>query len=322
MDEQFHRRRQGPPEYYLGRPSSSWIEATSGRTHHRHAGASEALHPATPVALVTGGGRGFGRVLAQSLADNGIAVGLVARSVDELAESVRIVEESGGVAASAVADVTDERATTDAIRELRARLGPVDLLVNNAGISGPYGPAWEADPIEWWRTVEVNLLGTFSVARLALAEMVPRGRGRIVNITSNAGVFRWPTVSAYSVAKAAVVKFTENLAHETCRHGISVFSVDPGVLPIGYSETASAAGEPQNPYEARVSAWIRRQLDEGGGADPARAAELVVRLASGRYDRLSGRQLSVHDDIDKIKERIDEVRDRDLYVLALRRLAA
>ena len=239
-----------------------------------------------------------------------------------MAETVELIETSGGVAAAAAADVTDERATTKAISHLRAGLGPVDLLVNNAGISGPCGPAWDVDLDEWWRTVEVNLFGTVNVARLALAEMVPRRRGRIVNITSNAGVFRWPTVSAYSVAKAGVVKFTENLAHEARPHGISVFSVDPGVLPIGFSATVSAAGVTQNPYEARVAAWINRVLDEGRGADPARAAELVVRLASGRYDQLSGRQLSVHDDVDEIRRRIDEVRARDLYVLALQRLAA
>jgi NADP-dependent 3-hydroxy acid dehydrogenase YdfG len=134
--------------------------------------------------LVTGGGRGFGRVVARSLADNGVAVGLVARSGDELGETVELIEASGGVAACAAADVTDERASTKAIGQLRARLGPVDLLVKNAGISGPYGPAWDVDLDDWWRTVEVNLFGTVNVARLALAEMLPRGRGRIVNIAS------------------------------------------------------------------------------------------------------------------------------------------
>jgi NAD(P)-dependent dehydrogenase (short-subunit alcohol dehydrogenase family) len=277
--------------------------------------------PHASVALVTGGGRGVGRLLAQSLASTGAAVGLVARSGDELADTARLIEATGGVAASAEADVGDAAATGEAISQLRERLGPIDLLVNNAGVSGPHGPAWEVDPDRWWRTVEVNLRGTFNCAGIVLPEMAARGRGRIVNITSHAGVFRWPTVSAYSVAKAAVVKFTENLAYETRRYGVSVFGVHPGLLPIGLSSEAALSGEPENLYEARVWAWLRRQLDEGRGSDPARAADLVVRLASGRYDALAGRQLSVDDDLDELLARIDEVRDRDLYVLGLQRLA-
>jgi NAD(P)-dependent dehydrogenase (short-subunit alcohol dehydrogenase family) len=277
--------------------------------------------PHASVALVTGGGRGVGRLVARSLAASDAAVGLVARSAGELAETAGLIGEAGHVAAWAVADVGDAAATGDAISRLRDQLGPIDLLVNNAGVSGPHGPAWEVDPDRWWRTVDVNLRGTFNCAGLVLPEIVARGRGRIVNVTSPAGVFRWPTVSAYSVSKAAVVKFTENLAYETRPYGVSVFGVHPGLLPIGLSSEAALTGVPANAYEARVWAWLRRQLDEGRGADPARAADLVVRLASGRYDELTGRQLSVDDDLDELVARIDEVRDGDLYVLGLQRLA-
>jgi NAD(P)-dependent dehydrogenase (short-subunit alcohol dehydrogenase family) len=158
--------------------------------------------------------------------------------------------------------------------------------------------------------------------QLVLPEMVGRRRGRIVNLSSHAGVFRWPLVSAYSVSKAAVVKFTENLAHETHRHGISVFSVHPGLLPIGLAEMALANSSPPDSHEARVFAWIRQEIAEGRGADPARAVELIVDLASGRYDKLSGRQLSVHDDIDAVLARIDDVRDTELYLLGVRTLPA
>jgi NAD(P)-dependent dehydrogenase (short-subunit alcohol dehydrogenase family) len=316
-----HHRRIGEPGFDPARSGSLRLAATPRPWRGRQRVAVDGqAGPHASVALVTGGGRGVGRLLARSLAGTGAAVGLVARSGDELAETVRMIEAAGGVAASAVADVGDAAATGDAISHLRHRLGPIEPLVNNAGVSGPSGPAWEVDPDRWWRTVDVNLRGTFNCAGLVLPEMVARGRGRIVNITSHAGVFRWPTVSAYSVSKAAVVKFTENLAYETRAYGISVFGVHPGLLPIGLSESALAVA-PENAHEARVSAWIRRQLDEGRGADPGRAADLVVRLASGRYDELAGRQLSVDDDLDEVLARIDEVRDRDLYVLGLQRLA-
>ncbi len=203
---------------------------------------------------------------------------------------------------------------------MREQLGPVDLLVNNAGIVGPVGPAWEVDGDDWWRTMEVNVRGTMLTTQLVLPDMVTRRHGRIVNLSSHAGVFRWPLVSAYSVSKAAVVKFTENLALETSRHNVAVFSVHPGLLPVGMGEQAFVDGSPPDSDEAHVYAWVRREIDEGRGADPERAVELIVKLASGRYDELSGRQLSVHDDIDAVLDEIDEVRDHELYVLGLQKL--
>jgi NADP-dependent 3-hydroxy acid dehydrogenase YdfG len=113
-----------------------------------------------------------------------------------------LIETAGGVAASATADLSDDGAVAQAITKLRHELGPVDLLVNNAGIVDPVGPTWEIEPDRWWRTMEVNLRGTLLCTQLVLPEMVHRRRGRIVNISSHAGVFRWPLVSAYSVSKA------------------------------------------------------------------------------------------------------------------------
>ncbi|MDP8971083.1 MAG: SDR family oxidoreductase [Actinomycetota bacterium] len=273
------------------------------------------------VALVTGGGRGIGRVLAQALAGAGAAVGLIARSSDQLAESVNLIEAAGGAAAAATADVSDERATAAAFASLRHQLGPVDFLVNNAGISGPVGSAWDVDPDLWWRTVEVNLRSVFLCTRLVLPDMLTRRRGRIVNITSHAGVFRWPQASAYAVSKAAVVKLTENLAFETRRSGIRVFSVHPGLVPIGLSEEALAGNAPDHTPEGHLHAWIRQELAEGRGADPAWAGELAVRLATGEADELSGCHVSVHDDLDAMLARIDQVRRQDLYVLRLHGLS-
>jgi NAD(P)-dependent dehydrogenase (short-subunit alcohol dehydrogenase family) len=272
------------------------------------------------VALVTGGGRGLGRVIAQALAGAGAAVGVLGRSSGDLAETVRLIEAEGGVAAAACADVTDERATTQTVGDLRRRLGPVDVLVNNAGICGPIGPLWTVQPDDWWRTVEINLRGVYTCTRLVLPDMLARRRGRIVNLTSNAGVFRWPGVSAYAVAKGAVVKLTENLAAEVRREGVSVFSFHPGIQPIGLTEAALAADTPADSPERRVADWLRCELAEGRGAEPHRAAQLVVQLAAGRGDSLSGRHISVHDDLDLLLERADEIRRDDLCTLRLREL--
>jgi NAD(P)-dependent dehydrogenase (short-subunit alcohol dehydrogenase family) len=269
------------------------------------------------VSVITGGGRGIGRVLARALADAGAAVGLIARSADELAETVRLVSEAGGTAAAACADVTDRHAVVEAIDALRRQFGPVDLLVNNAGVSGPFGDAWHVDVEDWWRAVEINLRGVFLCSRAVLPAMTARGAGRIVNITSEAGVFRWPQVSAYSVSKAAVIKFTENLAAEAGGHGVRAFSVHPGLTPVGLSERALAGAAPPGSAEARIYAWVRGELRAGRGIEPALVARLVTRLARGDADRLSGCHLSVQDDMDAILACGPGIRDR--YQLRLAR---
>ena len=270
------------------------------------------------VALVSGGGRGVGRLLGARLAGAGAAVGLIARSADELAATVGEIHRAGGIAAATVADVTDQRATAAAVTELRRRLGAVDILVNNAGVSGPVGPLSEAPAAEWWRAIEVNLGGAFVLTQLALAHMIPAGRGRIINITSYAGVYRWPLLSAYAASKAALVKLTETLAEETRPHGVSVFSVDPGLLPIGLGEAALRAGANLQTPEGRVHRWIRDQLAAGRGADPEEAARLILALASGCADRLSGRHLCVTDDLEALLSRIGQIERDDLHTLRLR----
>jgi NAD(P)-dependent dehydrogenase (short-subunit alcohol dehydrogenase family) len=267
------------------------------------------------VALVTGGGRGIGRLLGRALASAGAAVGLIARSADELAESVRLITEAGGRSASAPADTSDPAAVEHAVGVLQDRLGPVSLLVNNAGIAGPAGCAWDIPAGSWWRTIEVNLGSTFLCTRFVLPGMAARGEGRIVNVTSKAGVLRWPQMSAYAVSKAAVIKLTENLAAETSGSGVGVFSVDPGLLPIGLSAAAVACTATPGTPEARRDAWIRQQLAAGHGAEPASAARLIVRIAAGDADELSGCHLSVDDDLDIMRARARHARGGDLYRL-------
>jgi NAD(P)-dependent dehydrogenase (short-subunit alcohol dehydrogenase family) len=269
------------------------------------------------VALITGGGRGIGRVLALALAGAGASVGLIARSPHQLAESAQLIEAAGGVAVAASADVSDPEATATAVAKLRHELGPVDLLVNNAGVGGPVGPAWDVQEEDWWRTVEVNLRSVALCSRLVLPSMVDRRAGRIVNLASQAGVFRWPLASAYSVSKAAIVKFTENLSYETRRYGISVFSVHPGLVSIGLTEMALTGTVPANSLEGRMGEWARQELAAGRGAQPHQIAELLLRIATGEVDQLSGRHLSVHDDLDTLLSRTEDVLSDDLYVLRL-----
>jgi NAD(P)-dependent dehydrogenase (short-subunit alcohol dehydrogenase family) len=287
----------------------------------RRALSAQAANLSGSVAVVTGGGRGIGRLVAEALAEAGAAVAVTARSEDQLAETVASITGSRGVAIALPGDVSDPGSVTEAVHEVERRLGPVDLLINNAGISGPLGPTWEVDAGDWWQTFAVNLQGTFLFTHAVLPGMVVRRAGRIVNVSSNAGAFRWPLASAYAVSKSAVIKFTENVARETKHLGVKVFAIHPGLLPIGMTETALDAPVPAESSAGRIAAWARQRIDEGHGSTPEAAVELVLLLAAGQADALSGCYLTVHDDLEAILTRAQEVRANDLYTLQLRRPA-
>jgi len=134
--------------------------------------------------------------------------------------------------------VTNQLGVAKAIAMVQAKLGTVTLLVNNAGVGGPIGPTWEVSATEWWRTMEVNLRGALLCVHAVLPAMVTHHNGRIVNIVSNAGVYRWPNGSGYAVSETAVIKFTKNLAVELRNEGVTLFAVHPGIVRTGLTELA------------------------------------------------------------------------------------
>jgi NAD(P)-dependent dehydrogenase (short-subunit alcohol dehydrogenase family) len=269
--------------------------------------------------VVTGASRGIGRVIAQHLAGAGAAVALFARSAEGLEETRKTIEQAGGRAWTAALDVTDLGAVEDGMGRVRQELGAVDLLVNNAGVAGPTAPISEVDPDEWWRTIEINLRGYFLFQRAVLPEMLARQGGRIVNIASNAGVHRWPWKSAYSVSKAAGIKLVENLAVEVRREGIAVFAFHPGLVTAGLTDQLFTGEIPApGSRDERIYAWFMKQIDAGEVSSADQVAEFVLALASGRYDALSGRYLTIDDDLEDLLARIDEVERSDLLMLRLR----
>ena len=174
----------------------------------------EGINLAGQVAIVTGGGRGIGKAIAMGLAKAGAYVAVIARSADQLAETVSQIRQIGSRAISITADVSDPRAVEGMVVEIEESLGPVDLLVNNAGLAGPIGPIWESDPDEWWRCLEVNLRGPMLCSRAVLPGMITRGRGRIVNVASGAGTLAIPYLGAYVTSKTALIRLTEIIALE------------------------------------------------------------------------------------------------------------
>jgi len=197
------------------------------------------------VAVVTGAGRGIGREVARRLARDGRTVVVTARSTDELAQTVALVEADGGSAVAVTADVSDP----DAVRrmaETAEALGDVDVLVNNAGVTGDATPFLEGDIDAWWRVVEIDLRGPALVAHALLPGMVARGRGWVVNVNSLGGAKELPGTSAYGVAKGALMRLTRFLATETAGTGVVVLDVSPGLVHTSMTDGAALfAGVPE-----------------------------------------------------------------------------
>jgi NAD(P)-dependent dehydrogenase (short-subunit alcohol dehydrogenase family) len=212
------------------------------------------------VAIVTGGGRGIGRAIAIGLASASASVGVVARSEDQITESAGQIAEVGGRAIAVPADVSDPEAVEQMVQEVERVLGPVDLLVNNAGLAGPIGPTWEADPDEWWRCMEVNLRGPMLCSRAVLPGMISRGVGRIVNVASGAGTFAIPYLGAYVTSKTALIRLTEILAAEAAEHGVKVFAIEPGTVRTDMAEYALGSEEGR-----RWMPWFRDNFEQGRG---------------------------------------------------------
>jgi len=252
----------------------------------------------TGVALVTGGARGIGRSIAAELAEAGMRVAISSRTTAQVEATAAELGVFG-----ATCDVSD-RAQVDAlVREVEGSLGPIDLLVNNAGVSGARAPAWEEDPDDWWRVLEINLLGAFLCSRAVLPGMVERGRGRIVNISSGAAYLPMGGVglgTSYGTSKAALSRFSELLATQAAEHGVAVFQISPGLVRSDMTAPVFPDNAPWTP--------------------PELAPRLVRVLASGRADALAGRYVHAeHDDVEELIRRADELRERDLNAIRLQR---
>jgi NAD(P)-dependent dehydrogenase (short-subunit alcohol dehydrogenase family) len=269
------------------------------------------------VAVVTGGGRGIGRAIARLLAAAGASVAVVARSTDQVAETVALIENAGGMALAKTADITHPNAVQSSFAEIERAFGPVDILVNNAGNLGPLGPFWEADPDQWWRTLETHLRGSTLCSRAVLPQMISRRHGRIINIASGAAYTAITYFSSYVAAKTALVRFSECLAAEVKPYGIAVFALEPGTVRTALSEHSLLSPEGQ-----KWLPWFRRIFDEGFVLPAEHIAERVLLLASGKADSLSGRFLPIADDLDDMMKSLAEVEKGNLYSLRMARLGS
>lgn len=263
-----------------------------------------------PVAMVTGAGRGIGRETAVTLARNGFAVGLVGRTRAHLETTAQLVAEAGGCSLVAVADVADQPSVHAAVTEIERRLSDIDVLVNNAGSMTAIGPVWEVDPQDWWVDVQTSLRGSFLCCREVIPGMIERQRGRIINLTSYVAVRPSPYLSGYAAAKAGVASLTEALATSLESHGVTAFSVSPAFTDTDLTKAARQSAE--------GARWLP-SFGQGRVVGADRSAALIAWLAGGGGDALTGRFLHTLDDGEQLVERIDEVRNLELYAPRIRR---
>jgi NAD(P)-dependent dehydrogenase (short-subunit alcohol dehydrogenase family) len=241
------------------------------------------------VAVITGGGRGIGANIARALAGDGWSVTVTGRSTSEIDA---VAEEVGGYALQM--DVSSRASVAKGF----AGIGPVDLLVANAGM-GDHAVTWEADPDDWWQTLVVNVLGVHLCCHAVIPSMLECGTGRIVITGSGASYLPGAKATAYTSSKAAVCRYGECLNNEL-EGRIPVFVISPGLVRTALTEGNFADDAPWTP--------------------PELAPELVRKLATGRYDALAGRYIHAeHDDVDDLLARVDELRERDLNAIRLRR---
>jgi 3-oxoacyl-[acyl-carrier protein] reductase len=182
------------------------------------------------VAMVTGAGRGIGRAAALALAQAGAAVVLAARSGDEINSLADEIKHNGGKALAIPTDVSDV-AQVDYLLVLTLRaFGRVDILVNNAALVQPIGKVWETAPAVWHKLIVVNVLGPYLCARAVLPQMLERGSGRIINLSSAAAERNLTGLSAYNASKAALERFSGTLAAELEGSGVVAVTFRPGMV--------------------------------------------------------------------------------------------
>lgn len=229
------------------------------------------------VAVVTGGGSGIGLAICERLAADGFAVA-----------ALDLAPDAAGAAKVALrCDVTDEASVEAAMAAVGGRLGPVDVLVNNAGITGSRAATvcHETPVAEWDRVQAVNVRGPFLCSRAVLPSMIARGSGHIITVASVAGLIAFPGRCAYTASKGAALMLTRSIAVDYAAAGIRANAVCPGMV---YTPMTSWRLD-----QPGLRAEVERRIPAGRVASPGEIAEAVALLASGRLTYLTGHPLVI-----------------------------
>jgi NAD(P)-dependent dehydrogenase (short-subunit alcohol dehydrogenase family) len=268
------------------------------------------------AAIVTGGSRGLGQAIAGAFLREGASVLIAARDprrLEAARQELLPLARPGRALLAVAADVSTPEGCDAVMRAAEPLLPELSVLVCNAGVFGAIGRMEEVAWDEWLSAVQVNLLGAVLMCRAVVPLLRRRGYGKIVTLSGGGATQPQPRFSAYAASKAALVRFTETLAHELREDGVDVNAVAPGLLHTRLLEEVIAAGPER--AGAEFHAWCVKHRDEG--ATPLdRGAALAVFLASSRSDGITGRLLSaVWDDWASLPEQREALAGSDWFTL-------
>ena len=231
------------------------------------------------VAIVTGGNGGIGRAIALGLAEAGAAVAIFGRNETKNAAVLEELQALGKPAMALPVDVTDRDGLEPAFRQVEDQLGPVNILVNNAGIANLSGGVLEEDPADWDRVIETQLNAVFLLSKTAARSMKEHGGGKIINLGSMYSYFGSGLVPSYSAAKGAIVQLTKSMAIELAPHNIQVNAIAPG-----WVKTDMTAAVRETPMSDEIVA----RTPAGRWGEPKEMAGTAVYLASPAADFVTG----------------------------------
>lgn len=240
------------------------------------------------VALVTGGGGALGRAIGGRLARDGLALAVLDNREAAAADAAAEINSAGGQARAFVADIADYQAVAHAVAEVEAALGPVDVLVNNAGWDH-LAPFVETTPELWDRLIAVNLRGPLNLHHRVVPGMIARGRGKIVNIASDAGRVGSSGEAVYAACKGGLIAFSKTLARELARPRICVNVVCPGPMDTPLLRSLAAQGDEAE----KLIAALERAIPFRRLGQPDDVAGIVAFLASAEADFITGQVVSV-----------------------------
>lgn len=240
------------------------------------------------VALVTGGGAGIGEATCLRLARDGCAVGVLGRDPGNTNAVAEAIRAAGGKSVAVMADVADRGAVAVAVSEVRAALGPIAILVNNAGIE-EFRPFAEIEEAAWDRLMDVNLKGAFYVTQLVLPDMEAAGWGRIVNLTALGAQIGAANMAHYTATKGGLVALTRSLAVELGPKGITVNGVSPGFVLTPMAQRAIDGDLFPVPYEQIVATYPIPRVGR-----PEEAAAAIAFFASEDAGYITGQILGVN----------------------------
>jgi NAD(P)-dependent dehydrogenase (short-subunit alcohol dehydrogenase family) len=243
------------------------------------------------VVLVTGAGRGLGRQTAIHLAAQGAQIVAVARNSEQVQQTERTIVRAGGTARAIPTDISRIEGVEALRREVEQRCGPVSILINAAGVFGPIQLIKDSDPGRWMETLGVNLFGAYLTCRAFVGGMIQGGWGRIVNFTSAAALHPpGPLNSAYATSKVALNQFTRHLAAELEDTGVTANVLHPGDVKTEMWATIRAEAEKMGADGEAYRQWVG-WVEQTGGDDPQKAADLVLRLLSDEAAAINGQFL-------------------------------